>query len=54
VNTKNPKRRPRPSYEARHLRDPSIERKIDPTIGRDDLHALIKNAVQIVPKPRDR
>ncbi len=33
-------------------RDPSIERKTDPAVGRDDLRGLVKKAVQVAPKSK--
>lgn len=38
-------KRPRPSYEEGKLRDPSIEKKMDPNYKEGDLVALIKKAV---------
>ena len=39
-------KRPRPSYEEDQLRDPSIEKKIDPNYKESDLLALIKKAAK--------
>ena len=47
--TKKQSSRPRPSYEEGHLRDPEIEKKMDPDYRESDLWTLIKKAVKVKP-----
>ena len=39
-------KRPRPSYEEGELRDKSIEEKMDPNYGRENLRSVIRKAAK--------
>ena len=43
---KNPGKRPRPSYEEGELRDKSIEERMDPNYGRENLQRIIRKAAK--------
>lgn len=51
MTSKNPNKRPRPSYEEGQLRDPAIE-QMQRALEKGDLQRLIKKAVQVADKPR--